>query len=231
MGTICEIPSVQVPLGPTLLSEFPFFSHTISLYQGDLSEENVDAIVTMNDPLLKNNFSSTKNIINRGGEKIKAELYELRATVEHFEFGMAVHTVGGELYANYIFNVIVPDWNGFENDCEIILRDCVENSLRLCSKLKLNSISFPILSCKENNFPKNLCAETMVRSIKQFLQIEKEGGLTIRLISNENPNVRTFKNALDKIFMGEMKLKTGGSSFELNNSGISLNNYKGLTIS
>ena len=231
MGTICEIPSLQVPLGPSLLSEFTFFSHTISLYQGDLSEENVDAIVIMNDPLLKNAFSSTKNIINRGGEKIKDELNELRATVDHFDFGMAVYTVGGELYANYVFNVIVPDWNGFENDCEGILRECVENSLRLCGKLRINSISFPILSCKENNFPKNLCAETMVKTIKVYLEVEKEGGLIIRLISNENPNVRTFKNSLDKIFMGNMKLKTGGSSSELNNSGASLNNYRGMAIS
>ncbi len=231
MGSICEVPSVQVPLGPSLLAEFSFFSHTISLFQGDLSDENVDAIVIMNDPLLTNSFSISKNIIKKGGEKIKSELSELRATVDHFEFGTAVYTIGGDLYANYVFNVIVPDWNGFENDCEGILRECVENSLRLCGKLKVNSISFPLLSCKENNFPKNYCAETMVKAMKDFLEKEKDAGLNVRLISNENPSVRTFKNALDKVFMGEIKIKTLKSSFELNYAENSLNNYRGLTIS
>ena len=226
MGNLCEAPQVQVSNGPLLISEYLYKSLIISILQGDISEEDVDALVISNTPNLSNNFPQTRSILNRAGSKPQSECMDLLTSLKQFEYGMAIYTTAGELDANYIIHAIIPEWVGDFQDK--IFEDCVKNCLKIAQKLRVSSISFPVLGTHNNSFPKQMSCELMFKGIKEFLN-DNEGKLeikNIRFISSENPTVRLLKMIADKsFFIGE-----GGNLFKRESNGNNVKNYESLSL-
>lgn len=212
MGSICEAPSVQLSYGATLISELQFQSSLISIHQGDLSEEISEAIVISNNPILSSKLTATRNIINLSGPKVAAECNDLLSSLNQFDEGMAIYTTAGELETDYLIHAIIPEWRGDEKSEELFV-ESILNCLKIAKKLEISSISFPLLNNQENSIPKNVAADIMIKTIKNYILEKKDNDgviLNIRLVSNENPSVRLLKSSLDRIFFDELKFSLKG---------------------
>jgi len=205
MGNFCEAPQVQFSSGPLLISEYLYKPLIISIFQGDISEEDSDALVLSNTPNLSANFPSTRSILNRAGSKIQAETLDLLTSLNEFDYGTALYTTAGELEAGYLIHVITPEWGSDEAQGKF--EESIRNCLKLAEKLKLNSLSFPILGTLNNSFPREVSCELILKGIRKFCDDtlgETRELKNIRVISSENPTVRLMKNIGDRMFlMGE----------------------------
>lgn len=210
MGSICEAPQVQFSSGPLLIAEYQYKSTLISILQGDLSEEDCDALVISNTPTLSHDFPQTRSLLNRAGTKPQADCANLLISLQKFEAGAAIYTVAGELDASFLIHAIVPEWQGDREDRAF--GECVRNCLKLAEKLRVSSISFPVLGTARNCIPKEISCELFFKELKGFLaeNAGKEGKsqenaelCNVRVISSENPTVRLLKNVADRAFFNE----------------------------
>lgn len=210
MGSICEAPQVQFSCGPLLISEYQYKTSTISILQGDLSEEDCDALVLSNTPTLSHDFPATRSLLNRAGPKPQAECVNLLTSLQKFQEGAAIYTTAGELEATFLIHAIVPQWQGEAQDK--VFRECVRNCLKLAEKLRVSSISFSVLGTAKNCIPKETAAGLFFEELRQFIaesedfakKAEKtENCCSFRVISSENPTVRMLKNVADRTFFKE----------------------------
>lgn len=201
MGNFCEAPQVQLSNGPLLISSYIYKNLLISLFQGDLSEEDTDAIVLSNTPTLSTTYPPTRSILSRAGSKPQIEVKELLISLKHFDYGMALYTTAGELDAFYLIHAIIPEWTGGSDDQKF--EECIQNCLKIAEKLRFGSITFPILGTSNNSFPKQTSCELLFKGLKDWIDEKDEGQIElkeVRIISSENPTVRLMKTIGDKAF-------------------------------
>ena len=202
MGNFCEAPQVQLSSGPLLISEYLYKPLIISVFQGDISEEDSDALVISNTPRLSANYPATRSILNRAGSKIQIEIGDLLISLNEFEYGTTLYTSAGELEAIFLFHAVIPEWGA--DDAEAKFEECIKNCLKLAEKMKINTISFPILGTLNNSFPRDISCELTMKVVKRFCDdsVGFERDLkSVRIISSENPTVRLVKSIGDRIFL------------------------------
>ena len=138
----------------------------ISLMKGDLIVLNVDAIVYYARPDLALGSGFGGAIATKGGPKIQEELKKL-GPVKTTEVAV---TSGGNLKARYIVHAAGPRFQ--EEDLEDKLRDTMLNVLRKAEENKIQSLAFPAMGVGFYGIPLDLCAEVMLRTMKEYLKKE-----------------------------------------------------------
>ena len=76
-------------------------------------------------------------------------------------------TNGGNLPASYVIHTVGPSWIS-ENDkskVKDLLSSCVVNTLEMAKLIGVDSVSIPAISSGVLGFPKNECAEIMIRRV------------------------------------------------------------------
>lgn len=138
----------------------------IRLIQGDLTELEVDAIVNAANAQLVLGGGVAGAIRTKGGPTIQKECDAIGgATV-----GGAVITGAGKLKARHVIHAVGPRYGEGNEDEK--LRQATLNSLKRASENKLCSIAFPAISTGIFGFPKDRCAEIMLRTVSDFLEKE-----------------------------------------------------------
>lgn len=126
----------------------------ITLVQGDITTQQVDAIVNAANSSLLGGGGVDGAIHRRGGPAILAECRALRAS--HYGRGLptgqAVATTAGELPARWVIHTVGPVWSVSE-DRSALLRDCYANSLRVADDLGASTVAFPLISAGIYGWP------------------------------------------------------------------------------
>ena len=157
-------------------SELPaqvFLSNGVrfSLYQGDITEERVDAIVNAANEWLQHGGGVAAAIVRKGGRQIEEESRRIILNRNRLPLnvGDAVYTKGGHLSCRYVIHTVGPRWNDYDRQRSISLlrRACME-SLYLAAELKLSSIALPAISSGIFGMPKSICAQVMFKSMEEF---------------------------------------------------------------
>jgi len=142
-----------------------------SLYQGDITDERVDAIVNAANECLRHGGGVAAAIVRKGGRQIEKESRQimLDRNERPLSIGDAVYTKGGNLSCRYVIHTVGPRWNHHDRQRSSLLlqRACME-SLCLAAELKLSSIAFPAVSSGIFGMPKSLCAQVMFKAIEEF---------------------------------------------------------------
>ena len=127
----------------------------LQLTQGDITVEQVDAIVNAANSSLLGGGGVDGAIHGRGGPKILAECRELRAGqyADGLPAGQAVATTAGWLPARWVIHTVGPVWTSKE-DLSGTLRDCYTNSLRVAGELGATSVAFPLISSGAFGWPR-----------------------------------------------------------------------------
>lgn len=136
---------------------------TLRLVYGDITERDVDVIVNAANSYLKHGGGVAAAIVRKGGKIIQEESDK----IGFVPVGSSVVTVSGRLPCKYIIHTVGPRMG--EGSEYIKLRAAVRNSLELASDRKFESISMPAISSGIFGFPKDGCAEILVKEAKNFL--------------------------------------------------------------
>jgi len=127
----------------------------LQLAQGDITEEQVDAIVNAANSSLLGGGGVDGAIHRRGGGAILAECRKLRegSHRDGLPAGQAVATTAGRLPATWVIHTVGPVWTSKE-DLSGTLRDCYTNALRVAGELGATSVAFPLISAGAFGWPK-----------------------------------------------------------------------------
>src|SRR5262245_65131242 len=109
---------------------------SITLVQGDITEQEVDAIVNAANSSLLGGGGVDGAIHRRGGPEILAECRALRASQygRGLPTGEAVATTAGRLPARWVIHTVGPVWTTAE-DRTPLLRACYQSSVRVADEL------------------------------------------------------------------------------------------------
>src|SRR6476619_6126412 len=121
----------------------------ISLVLGDITEQEVDAVVNAANSSLLGGGGVDGAIHRRGGPEILAECRALRAghLGGGLPAGQAVATTAGRLPARWVIHTVGPIWSSTTADeRRPLLASCYTESLRVADELGAASIAFPSIS-------------------------------------------------------------------------------------
>lgn len=135
---------------------------TVSLVQGDITEQNTDAIVNAANSQLILGAGVAGAIRKKGGPSIQEECF----AIGHCDVGDAVITGGGDLPARYVIHAVGPRMG--EGSEAGKLANAVRASLALAEEHGLRSIALPAISTGVFGYPLEGCADVMLRVIFDY---------------------------------------------------------------
>ena len=144
--------------------EYLVSSTTLKLWQGDITELEVDAIVNAANAELFLGAGVAGAIRKKGGPSIQEECNRIGGTY----VGGAVLTGAGNLAAKYIIHAVGPRMG--EGEEEIKLRNATMNSLLLAEEYRVESIAFPAISTGVFGFSVDNCAQIMLKVTTEFVK-------------------------------------------------------------
>ena len=165
---------------------------SIQIAQGDITIEEVDAIVNAANEHLQHGGGVAWAISRRGGETIQEESDEWVRTRGLVSHAHPAWTSGGLLPAKYVIHAVGPVWG--EGDENVKLSEAVSGSLRVAGELGLKSIAFPAISTGIFGFPKERAAKIILSSITEYFSKESSTLETVRLVLFDNATVEAFLN-------------------------------------
>jgi len=141
---------------------------TIALHQGDITDEQVDAIVNAANSQLAGGGGVDGAIHRRGGPRIKQETD--RRYAEGCPIGSAVISGGGELPARHVIHAVGPVWRGGRSGEAELLAGAYRRSLELALEHELASIAFPSLSTGAYGYPIDLASRLALGTTLDFVR-------------------------------------------------------------
>ncbi|PWU50300.1 O-acetyl-ADP-ribose deacetylase [Micromonospora globispora] len=126
----------------------------ITLVEGDITAQQVDAIVNAANSSLLGGGGVDGAIHRKGGPAILKECRALRASRygRGLPTGQAVATTAGNLPARWVIHTVGPVFAAGE-DRSALLRDCYANSLRVADELGAVTVAFPLISAGIYGWP------------------------------------------------------------------------------
>jgi len=142
----------------------------VSMIQGDITKQAVDAIVNAANPSLMGGGGVDGAIHHAGGPVVLEECKKIVARQGRLPTGKAVTTTGGNLKARYVIHTVGPVWHGGTGDEAELLRSAYYECLKLATESKLASISFPSISTGAYGYPIDKGARVAVGTVISFLK-------------------------------------------------------------
>jgi O-acetyl-ADP-ribose deacetylase (regulator of RNase III) len=141
-------------------------SAQITLVQGDITEQAVDAIVNAANSSLLGGRGVDGAIHRRGGPEILAECRELRETryPEGLPTGQAAATTAGRLPARWVIHTVGPMYAKGE-DRSHLLASAYRESLRVADELGARTVAFPAVSAGSYGWPLGDAARIAVGTV------------------------------------------------------------------
>jgi O-acetyl-ADP-ribose deacetylase (regulator of RNase III) len=149
---------------------------------GDITDENVDAIVNAANSTLLGGGGVDGAIHRRGGPSILAECRAIRETIypEGLPTGKAVITTGGDLPASYVIHTVGPVYGMNRGRDAELLADSYRNSVVLAIETGLRTIAFPSISTGAYGYPKHEAAPVVYSTVEALLS--KQLDIELRLV-------------------------------------------------
>lgn len=138
----------------------------ISIVEGDITEQEVDAIVNAAKASLLGGGGVDGAIHRRAGPGLLAECRGLGGC----DVGGAKITGGHDLPAGHVIHTVGPVWQGGGHGEDVLLADCYRNSLALAGRNGLRTIAFPAISTGAYGFPVARAARIAAGETAAFLQ-------------------------------------------------------------
>ncbi|MDD3627935.1 MAG: macro domain-containing protein [bacterium] len=163
----------------------------LQIVQGDLTEEDTDAIVNAANSHLSHGGGVAGAIVRKGGYVIQEESNKKSP----IPTGKATFTSGGNLKSKYVIHAVGPVYGEGDEDRKLL--SAINSSLKVAEDLNISSVSFPAVSSGIFGFPKERCAEIFINALDEYL-LNKETCINlIRLCNIDAKTVEIFKKIFD----------------------------------
>ena len=161
------------------------------LVQGDITAQEVEAIVNAANAYLKHGGGVAGAIVRKGGVRIQVESdawVKQHGPVSH---DAPAYTSGGDLPCRYVIHVLGPVWGGGEEGEK--LSSAVSGALKMGDRLEIASMALPAISTGIFGFPKERAARIILGEIEKYLTGNQATGLQIvRLTLFDQGTLDTF---------------------------------------
>jgi O-acetyl-ADP-ribose deacetylase (regulator of RNase III) len=139
----------------------------ITFVRGDITEQDVDAIVNAANNSLLGGGGVDGAIHRRGGPEILAECQKLRQEKypDGLPTGQAVATTAGRLKAGWVIHTVGPTY-AESKDKSPLLADCFRNSLAVADELGARTVAFPAISTGVYRWPVDDAARIAVEVVR-----------------------------------------------------------------
>jgi O-acetyl-ADP-ribose deacetylase (regulator of RNase III) len=139
----------------------------ISFVQGDITEQDVDAIVNAANHSLLGGGGVDGAIHRRGGPAILAECQKLRQEEypDGLPTGQAVATTAGKLKARWVIHTVGPTY-AQSKDKSPLLADCFRSSLAVADELGAATVAFPAISTGVYRWPVDDAARIALETVR-----------------------------------------------------------------
>ncbi|MBS7627201.1 O-acetyl-ADP-ribose deacetylase [Candidatus Bathyarchaeota archaeon] len=173
----------------------------LRLVQGDITDQDVDAIVNAANPSLMGGGGVDGAIHRRGGPKILEECRKIRSEEwpDGLPTGKAVITSGGNLKARYVIHTVGPIWRGGKVGEPKLLAEAYRNSLELALRSGLKRVSFPSISTGAYGYPIEEAARIALRTVKEFLE-ERDLIEEVNFVLFTEADFKVYLQAMAEIF-------------------------------
>jgi O-acetyl-ADP-ribose deacetylase (regulator of RNase III) len=138
----------------------------IVLVEGDITLQDVDAIVNAANSSLLGGGGVDGAIHRRGGPAIHEACREIRSTTwpDGLPVGQAVATTAGDLPARWVIHTVGPVY-GEVDDAPGLLASCHTASLRVADELGESTVAFPAISTGVYRYPLDEAAPVAIGAV------------------------------------------------------------------
>jgi O-acetyl-ADP-ribose deacetylase (regulator of RNase III) len=173
-----------------------FGTARITLIQGDITEQDTDAIVNAANLSLMGGGGVDGAIHRKGGPDILEECKVIRKSLpDGLPAGEAVVTAGGRLKAKYVIHTVGPIWSGGDKGEPELLAKAYINSLALALKTGFKTLSFPSISTGAYGYPIKEASRTALKTVVEFLK-KNPGIREVRFVLHSPNDLSTYENAM-----------------------------------
>jgi putative ATPase len=162
----------------------------IQVIQGDITAEEVDAIVNAANDRLQHGGGVAWAISNQGGPTIQRESdiwIRQHGRVSHSD---PAWTSGGRLPAKYVIHAVGPVWGDGNEDQK--LSEAVMGTLRVADELKCSRLAMPAISTGIFGFPKERAAKIILAAIESYFEENSSNIEVLKLVLFDQPTVDVF---------------------------------------
>ncbi len=170
-----------------LLTDSLLGNRTLRLIEGDITEEDVDAIVNAANEMLVHGGGLAGTIALKGGPVVQDES---RTWVEKHGYvpaGTSAITGSGDLKARYVIHAVGPVWVDGTRSEETELFSAIRSAMILADEHRLRSIAIPAISTGIFGYPKHLAAPVIVRAIVTYFDERPDSTLVDIRICDKSP--------------------------------------------
>jgi len=173
-----------------------FGEKTLELTQGDITRENVDAIVNAANSALAGGGGVDGAIHRAAGPSVMQETRQRYP--DGCPTGSAVITSAGNLAVRYIIHAVGPVWRGGLCGEADQLAGAYRRSLELAAEHKCRSVAFPALSTGAYGYPMDLASRTALATVIRYLE-EPSSIELVRFVLFSAGAYGAFGAALDEL--------------------------------
>ncbi len=138
----------------------------ISVIQGDITKQQVDAIVNASNKALSGSAGVDRAIQNAGGWELRRACLKLGGC----DIGEAKITQGYKLSAKWVIHTAGPAWLGGNYGEDRNLARCYNSCLTLAAQHPIRTIAFPGISTGIQGFPIERASKIAVWTVQRFLE-------------------------------------------------------------
>lgn len=171
---------------------------TLSLVQGDITEQDTDAIVNAANSSLMGGGGVDGAIHRAGGPRILEECKQIVAKQGRLPAGKAVITTGGNLPAKFVIHTVGPIWQDGKSNEPQLLASAYRESLLIAEKNRLKSVSFPSISTGAYRFPVDQAAGIALQTVISFLKSEASPVKDVRFVLFDARTYQAYVRALQE---------------------------------
>jgi O-acetyl-ADP-ribose deacetylase (regulator of RNase III) len=173
-----------------------FFGGRISVHEGDITRERVDAIVNAANSSLLGGGGVDGAIHRAGGPAILEACREVRRLryPNGLPVGEAVVTVAGLLPAKHVIHTVGPVYGNHGGEEPRLLANCYRNAIELAATHALETIAFPAISTGVYGYPADEAASVVWATVNEALR-RSSSIREVRLVFYGEDSLQAFLKA------------------------------------
>ncbi|XP_066278182.1 uncharacterized protein [Branchiostoma lanceolatum] len=175
---------------------------TVSMYQGDLTQEKVTAIVNAANGYLAHAAGIAAAIQEQAGPSLEEECRKYISKHGPLYETQVMHSSAGDLPCHYVIHAVGPKWRDYSNktECASALRVTFLNCLDYANeKLHATTIAVPAISTGIFGVPNEVCAKAVYDAVRDFSKSQSQLGSLgeVRLVNAELDMVHVLRQVFE----------------------------------